>query len=69
MAAGALSCMTREYAAETVAALTVSNSRSIRTVPVHVAGHLGLEPGSSAKRDVGKVEGNWMATICKAGAL
>ena len=60
--------MAREDSAETVMALAVSKSRSLRTtVPIHVARQLGLEPGSRVKWDMDKVRGRWIATICKAG--
>ena len=58
--------MVRDDAAETVMALAVSNSRSLRTtVPIHVARQLGLEPGSRVKWDLDKVKGRWVATITK----
>jgi len=42
----------------------VSKSRSLRTtVPAHVARQLGPEPGSRVKRDIGKVKGEWLATV------
>ena len=58
--------MAREDSAETVTALSVSNSQSLRkTVPIHMARQLCLEPSSRVKWDMNKVDGKWIATVRK----
>ncbi len=51
---------------ETIIALAVSRSESVRTtIPKHIARKLGLEPSVHVVWDLDKVDGEWMATMRK----
>lgn len=52
---------------ETVVALAVRESKSVRTtIPKHIAKKLELDQGVHLKWDIDKIDGEWMAVIRKA---
>ena len=49
---------------ETIIALAVSRSESVRTtIPKHIARKLGLEPSVRVVWDLDKVDGEWVAVV------